>query len=57
MIDHMVLKVSVSPDLVHGDADDGYGKVADAFRANFAAGGEVGAALCVYRDGRKVVDM
>ncbi|MUL48581.1 beta-lactamase family protein [Mycobacterium sp. CBMA293] len=53
----MVLKVSVSPDLVHGDADDGYGKVADAFRANFAAGHEVGAALCVYRDGRKVVDM
>ncbi|TXH25755.1 MAG: class A beta-lactamase-related serine hydrolase [Mycobacterium sp.] len=53
----MVLKVSVSPDLVHGDADDGYGKVADAFRANFAAGSEVGAALCVYRDGRKVVDM
>ncbi|MGX9674361.1 serine hydrolase domain-containing protein [Mycobacterium sp. HM-7] len=53
----MVLKVSVSPDQVHGDADDGYGKVADAFRANFAAGIEVGAALCVYRDGRKVVDM
>ena len=53
----MVLKVSVSPDLVHGAADEGYGKVADAFRANFAAGSEVGAALCVYRDGRKVVDM
>lgn len=53
----MVLKVSVPPDLVHGDADEGYGKVADAFRANFAAGREVGAALCVYRDGRKVIDM
>ncbi|MDR3664687.1 MAG: serine hydrolase [Mycobacterium sp.] len=53
----MVLKVSVSPDLIHGVADEGYGKVADAFRANFAAGREVGAALSVYRDGRKVVDM
>jgi CubicO group peptidase (beta-lactamase class C family) len=53
----MVLKVSVSPDLVHGEADEGYGKVADAFRTNFAAGREVGAALCVYRDGRKIIDM
>jgi len=53
----MVLKVSVPPDLIHGEADEGYGKVADAFRANFAAGREVGAALCVYRDGRKVIDM
>jgi CubicO group peptidase (beta-lactamase class C family) len=53
----MVLKVSVSPNLIHGGVDEGYGKVADAFRANFAAGREVGAALCVYREGRKVVDM
>jgi CubicO group peptidase (beta-lactamase class C family) len=53
----MVLKVDVPPAMVHGDADEGYGKVADAFRANFSAGREVGAALCVYRDGRKVIDM
>ena len=53
----MVLKVDVRPETIHGDADEGYGKVADAFRANFAAGREVGAALCVYRDGRKVIDM
>ena len=53
----MVLKVAVSPDLIDGDADAGYGKVADAFRANFAAGREVGAALAVYRDGVKVVDL
>ncbi len=53
----MVLKVAVSPDLVGGDVAEGYGKVADAFRANFAAGREVGAAVAVYRDGIKVVDM
>ncbi|HEY9302972.1 MAG TPA: serine hydrolase domain-containing protein [Mycobacterium sp.] len=53
----MVLKVTVSPDLIGGDVDEGYGKVADAFRANFAAGHEVGAAVAVYRDGAKVVDL
>ncbi len=40
----MVLKVTVSPDLIGGDVDEGYGKVADAFRANFACRREVGAA-------------
>jgi CubicO group peptidase (beta-lactamase class C family) len=50
-------KVAVSPDLVEGDADQGYGKVADAFRANFAEHRDVGAAVAVYRDGVKVVDM
>jgi CubicO group peptidase (beta-lactamase class C family) len=53
----MVLKVSVSPDLIGGDVEQGYGKVADAFRANFASGSEVGAALAVYRNGVKVVDL
>jgi CubicO group peptidase (beta-lactamase class C family) len=53
----MVLKVTVSPDLVGGDVDEGYGKVADAFRANFASGREVGAAMAVYRNGVKVVDL
>jgi CubicO group peptidase (beta-lactamase class C family) len=53
----MVLKVTVSPDLIGGDVDEGYGKVADAFRANFAAGREVGAAIAVYRNGAKVVDL
>jgi CubicO group peptidase (beta-lactamase class C family) len=53
----MVLKVTVSPDLVCGDVDEGYGKVADAFRANFASGQEVGAAMAVYRNGAKVVDL
>ena len=53
----MVLKVDVSPDLIGGDVEEGYGKVADAFRANFAERSEVGAALAVYRHGRKVVDL
>ncbi len=29
----MVLKVAVSPDMMGGDVDEGFGKVADAFRA------------------------
>jgi CubicO group peptidase (beta-lactamase class C family) len=53
----MVLKVRVSPDLIGGEVDEGYGKVADAFRANFTSGHEVGAAVAVYRDGVKVVDL
>ncbi|MGH3555394.1 MAG: serine hydrolase, partial [Mycobacterium sp.] len=53
----MVLKVTVSPDLIGGNADEGYGKVADAFRANFSSGREIGAAIVVYRDGTKVVDL
>ena len=53
----MVLTVDVAPDLVHGDVDEGYGAVADAFRRNFAERGEIGAACVVHRDGRKVVDL
>jgi CubicO group peptidase (beta-lactamase class C family) len=53
----VVLKIAVSPDLIGGSVDEGYGKVADAFRANFAAGREVGAAVAVYRNGAKVVDL
>ncbi len=43
--------------LLQGDVDEGYGKVADAFRANLSSGQEVGAAVSVYREGRKVVDL
>src|ERR1700733_13628617 len=53
----MVRKVIMSPDLIQGSADEGYGKVADAFRANFAANREAGAAVAVYRNGVKVVDL
>lgn len=53
----MALRVRVPPDLVGGDVDEGYGRVADAFRRNFAERGEIGAACSVYRDGRPVVDL
>jgi CubicO group peptidase (beta-lactamase class C family) len=53
----MARKVRISPDLIGGDVDDGYGKVADAFRRNLSSGEEIGAAVAVYRDGRKVVDL
>lgn len=43
---------------VQGHVEDGWGKVADAFRANFqGTPGEVGAACCVYAGGRPVVDL
>jgi hypothetical protein len=46
---------------VQGYVEDGWGnwgKVADTFRANFEGNpGEVGAACCVYADGRRVVDL
>lgn len=53
----MAQKVQIPPDLIGGDVDEGYGKVADAFRRNLGSGQEVGAAIAVYRDGRKVVDL
>lgn len=40
-----------------GEVQDGFGPVADAFAANFEAHGELGAAVVVYADGRKVVDL
>ena len=53
----MAFKVAVSPDLIGGDVDAGYGKVADVFRRNMVGGQEVGAAVAVYREGVKVVDL
>ena len=53
----MVLRVTVSPGLIGGDVEEGYGKVADVFRRNMFSGNEVGAAVAVYRDGVKVVDL
>ena len=40
---------------IHGEADVGFGPVADAFAANFAEGGELGAAVALYVGGRRVV--
>ena len=42
---------------VHGEIAPGFEAVGDAFSANFAERGDVGAAYCVYRDGRAVVDI
>ncbi|MGN6335102.1 serine hydrolase domain-containing protein [Mycobacterium sp.] len=53
----MVMKVKVSPDTIAGDVDEGYGKLADVFRRNMTSGQEIGAAVAVYRDGKKVVDL
>ncbi len=41
---------------IHGHVEDGFGAVADAFRANFA-GVELGSAFCLYVDGMPVVDL
>ena len=53
----MALNVKVSPELLAGDVDEGYGKLADVFRRNMTSGQEIGAAFAVYRDGKKVVDL
>lgn len=43
--------------VVHGDADEGYGAMADEFRRNFAERKELGAACAVMRKGKLVVDL
>ena len=42
---------------INGDVAPGFEPVREAFAANFAQHGDIGAALCVYRDGRPVVDL
>ncbi|MFF4212490.1 serine hydrolase domain-containing protein [Streptomyces sp. NPDC001796] len=42
---------------VHGAVAEGFEPVREAFVRNFEALGECGAAVAVYRDGRKVVDL
>ena len=42
---------------IHGSVEAGFEPVQDAFAANFERFGEVGAACCVYADGRPVVDV
>ncbi|MGW5657662.1 serine hydrolase domain-containing protein [Streptomyces humi] len=43
--------------VIHGEVAVGFEGVREAFAANFEQRGDVGAALCVYRDGRPVVDL
>ncbi len=42
---------------VHGHIDPRFEKVREAFLANFAAGGEIGASFCATIDGETVVDI
>ncbi|GAP46756.1 serine hydrolase domain-containing protein [Streptomyces azureus] len=42
---------------VHGTVAEGFEPVRDAFARNFATLGERGAAVAVYRDGQRVVDL
>ena len=42
---------------IRGHVEEGFGAVADAFSANFAEHGDVGAGFCLYVDGKAVVDV
>jgi CubicO group peptidase (beta-lactamase class C family) len=42
---------------IDGSVANEFGPVREAFEQNFAERGEVGAAVCVYRDGHPVVDL
>ncbi|MEU9853544.1 serine hydrolase domain-containing protein [Streptomyces sp. NPDC047974] len=43
--------------IIHGEVRSGFEPVREAFAANFAQRGDIGAAVCVYRHGRPVVDL
>ncbi|MDA5194403.1 serine hydrolase domain-containing protein [Govanella unica] len=42
---------------IDGSCDPAFSHVRDVFSENFRSRGEIGAAVCVYKDGRKVVDL
>src|SRR5262245_48452509 len=46
-----------APLLINGTCDPRFAAVREQFVRNFETRGEIGAAVCVYRDGRKVVDL
>src|SRR5690606_9381644 len=48
-------RVEAAP--IAGEACDRFGELAAVFADNFAHRGEVGAAVCVYHRGRRVVDL
>lgn len=52
------IKDSLAPDMaISGECAPGYAPLAEAFAENFRLHGEIGASLCVYRRGEKVVDL
>lgn len=42
---------------IDGSCDPAFSHVREVFHENFRSRGEIGAAVCVYKDGRKVVDL
>ncbi len=48
---------SIAGQDIHGHCAKGFEPVRDAFAANFASQGEIGASACVIRDGEVVVDL
>ena len=49
--------MSVADIRVEGYCHSDFSAVEEEFRENFASRGEIGSAVCVYRDGEKVVDL
>lgn len=49
--------MSVQEILVHGTCEPAFAAVREEFETNFASRGEIGAAVSVYQDGEKVVDL
>jgi CubicO group peptidase (beta-lactamase class C family) len=43
--------------VISGSCDPAFASVREAFADNFRRRGEIGAAVCVYKDGKKVVDL
>ena len=42
---------------LHGDVEEGFGRLADVFAENFERRNEIGAALALYVEGRLVADL
>ena len=50
-------RMKEAPVLIEGHCDPAFASVREEFEKNFRVRGEVGAAVCVYKDGEKVVDL
>jgi hypothetical protein len=46
-----------APILIDGSCEPAFAAVRETFEENFRRRNEVGAAVCVYQDGHKVVDL
>ena len=57
MAEIAALRVDGQQVSISGECASGFEPVLAAFGANFRERGELGASVCVYRDGRKVVDL